>query len=387
MDTTKKAIEDALKSILQSRVAGQPGQGQSVEQDPRLKQPKSQNQNDNQGSGDASNSSPSNDSKPQSSKSSDNKQSQKGSKKSPQIGDQGNADIQAAEEAERQANAYKEAAEQASETAEKAGDDDLQGQADKLADNADKLSKEAKDIKDNIKNKNDAGDAEKARLKKIQDKLNDAELQKKALEETERAVFTSRQLEADKKRRKEYEDNPAKRFIQSVEMFIKDQIAYQRTNSWKHPSKKQSPGGIISKGKARNYNVPVPLINVYFDRSGSWDDSKIKVGQQAIASLRDLEKKGKVKIGIYYFANDVHNDPKDAEAEGGTSATQRILDHIKVTHANNVIIMTDSDMDYQGEFTTPVKVDGAVWFCFKGGRCQKIMQYLHGSKMTKAYDL
>lgn len=385
MDTTNKAIEDALNSILQSRQDKKGlGQGQSQEQDPRLKQPQQKNKNDNNQEGASkltnSNKSDKNNSTPKS-------QSKGGKINGPQIGDQGDPDIQAAEEAERQANEYKEAAKQASKEAEKAGDDNLQGQADKLADKADKLSKEAKDIKDAIKDKDGAGDAEKARLKRIQDKLNDAEIQKKALDETERAVFTSRQLEADKKRRREYENNPAKRFIQSVEMFIKDQIAYQRTNSWKRPSKKQAPGGVISKGKARNYNVPVPLLNVYFDRSGSWNDEKIKVGQQAIASLRDLEKKGKIKIRIYYFSDDVHSDVADAEAEGGTRATQKILDHIQATHANNVIVMTDSDMDQQGSFTRPVKVDGAVWFCFKGGRCQKIMQYLHGAKMTKAYDL
>lgn len=389
MDTTNKAIEDALKSILQSRQNKKnSGQGQSQEQDPRLKQPGQKDKNDDDNQQGSSKTTDSNKSNKDSNSSKSNSNGVKGSKGAgPQIGDQGDPDIQAAEEAERQANEYKEAAEQASKEAKKAGDDNLQGQADKLADKADKLSKEAKDIKDDIKDKDGAGDAEKARLKKIQDKLNDAEIQKKALDETERAVFTSRQLEADKKRRREYENNPAKRFIQSVEMFIKDQIAYQRTDSWKRPSKKQAPGGIISKGKARNYNTPIPLINVYFDRSGSWDDEKIKVGQQAIASLKDLEKKGKIKIGVYYFANHVHSNPQEAEHEGGTSATQEILDHIKATHANNVIIMTDDDMDRQGSFTVPVKVDGAVWFCFKGGRCKKIMQYLHGAKMTKAYDL
>lgn len=377
MDTKNQAIEDALTAILNSRQGGG-GQGMSgkgMEQDPRLKQPKSKNQ-DQQDGGTSS--------QKQGAKQNNSQKS----KSDPQIGDQGNPDIQAAEEAEREANEYKDAAEGASETAKEAGDDNLQGQADKLADNAEKLADEAKDIKDNIRdNGGEVSDKEKARLKRIQDKLNDAALQKKALEETERAVFNDRQLQADKKRRREYEANPAKRFIQSVEMFIRDQLAYQRTGSWKRPSKKQSPGGVIAKGKARNYNVPIPRINVYFDRSGSWDDSKIKVGQQAIAGLKDLEKKGKIKIGVYYFSDHVHSTPEEAEKEGGTSATQEILDHIEATHANNVIIMTDSDMDGQGRFTRPVKVDGAVWFAFKGGRCKEIMQYLRGAKMTKAYDL
>lgn len=399
MDTTNKAIEDALEAILGSRQTGGKTSPQKVENDPRLKQPP-QNPNDseqNQDSGDSGsfgdNKSKGNKQgkKSKSSQSKDNKDNNSNSKttkknKKPQIGDQGNKEIQEAEEAARQANAYKEDAQQKSDQAKKDGDDDLQGQADKLADKADELKDKAEDLAKDMKD-GGVGEAEKARLKKIQDELNDAKIRKDLLDETDRAVFTDRQLQADKKRRKEYENAPARRFLDSLQMFIRDELSYQRAASWKHPSKKQSPGGIISKGKARSYNVEVPKINVYFDRSGSWDDSKIKVGQQAVASLKDLEKKGKIKIGVYYFADHVHSTPEEAEAEGGTGACQEILDHIKATKANNVIVMTDSDMDYQGAFTNPVKVSGAVWFLFKGGRCDEMVKYLHGAKMTKVYDL
>lgn len=392
MDTTNKAIEDALGAILGSRQKQKGGgTSQKAEHDPRLKRPPQDPNDNNEDQGSDSNESEKEDNqgkKPKSSQSKGSSQSTKNTKKDkkPQIGDQGNKAIQDAEEAARQANAYKEDAQQKSDQAKQDGDDDLQGQADKLADKADDIKDKAEDLAKEMKN-NGVGDEEKARLKKIQDELTDAKIRKDLLDETDRAVFTDRQLQADKKRRREYENAPARRFLDSLQMFIRDELAYQRTASWKHPSKKQSPGGIISKGKARSYNAEVPKINVYFDRSGSWDDSKIKVGQQAVASLRDLEKKGKIKIGIYYFSDHVHSTPEEAEREGGTSACQEILDHIKATKANNVIIMTDSDMDYSGAFTNPVRVSGAVWFLFKGGRCAEMVKYLHGAKMTKVYDL
>ena len=131
----------------------------------------------------------------------------------------------------------------------------------------------------------------------------------------------------------------------------------------------------------------MPLLAVYFDRSGSWNEEKIKVGQQAIASLNKYVKRGQLKIKVYYFSDEVTSDPNDPELNKSTEATQKILDHIEKIKANNVIIMTDSDMDGQGEFYRKVTVPGAVWFLFKGGRCYKIMEYLHGKKLNKVFDL
>ena len=322
-----------------------------------------------------------------SSSNSRNSTSNKNIEKSIQIGDQGDPDLQAAEDAEREANAYKEESEDSAQEAKEQGEDELSKDNQDLANKADKLSKDAKDLADDIK-QNGSGDKEAERIKKIQDRLNNIENQRKALDETERAVFTSRQLEGDKKRRLEYERDPGKDFLKSVQLFIRDQIADQRQFTWKRPDRRFLPSsGIIHKGKATVHDSPVPLLAVYFDRSASWDDAKIKVGQQAIANLRRYEKKGLIKLKVFYFAEDISSDPEDPKLGGGTTATQKILDHIKQIKANNVIIMTDSDMNTQGEFTNPVTVSGAVWFLFKGGRCNRIMEYLKGKRLNKVYDL
>lgn len=380
MDITNKAIEDALKKILQSRQSapgGSASAGEEEEEDPRLQKPKTPN--DPEGGEGSGESTPDNDF--------DDDPGNDEPAGMPQIGDRGDGAIQEAEEAERQANAYKE---DAQNTAKNADNDALADAAKDLADDAESVENKAKKLRADIE-KNGVGKEEEQRLQRIKDAFNDLENQRKALEETDKAVFTSRQLVADKKRRMEYENNPAARFIDSVKVFIRNQVTDLRSPSWKRFSKRYVDSNpLIQKGKARTRNQKIPLLNVYFDHSASWGEDKIRVGQQAIAGLKQYERKGELKIKIYYFANNIYSTPEEIDSnpdEGGTNATQKILDHIEATHADNVIIMTDSDMDYQGQFTRPVKVDGAVWFVFVGGRCNKIMQYLKGKELTNAYEL
>lgn len=377
-DEQRQATIDAIRDLINSKSGKSSEQGKGGGSS-NLNSPGKSNQNISGGSSnkDKSNS--------QAGKSGSGGSS-KGNKGSVQIGDRGSAEIQAAEEAERKATIEKEKAEDAANKAKEAGDDDLADQNNDLAKEAQDVQDEANDLADDI-DENGLGKKEAERLKKIKDRLEDIENQRKAIDETERAVFNSRQLAGDRKRRLEYERDPSANFLKSVQLFIKDQVSDQRFSSWNRPDKRFSGTNIIHKGKATKHDVPVPLLAIYFDRSASWNDEKIKVGQRAIASLDKYVKRGELKIKVYYFADDISSDPEDRKLGGSTSATQKILDHIESIKANNVIIMTDGDMDGQGEFTRKVTVPGAVWFLFKGGRCYKIMEYLHGKKLNKVYDL
>lgn len=382
-DEQRQATIDAIKDLIKSKSGKSSEQGNGGGSSNLNSPGKSNNQKSNQNTSGGS----SNKDKPNSqNRKSGSGSSSKGNKKSVQIGDRGSAEIQAAEEAERKATIEKEKAEDAANKAKQAGDDDLEDQNKDLAKQAQDVQDDAKDLADDI-DENGLGKEEAERLKKIKDRLEDIENQRKAIDETERAVFSSRQLAGDKKRRLEYERDPSADFLKSVQLFIRDQVSDQRFSSWNRPDKRFSGTNIIHKGKATKHDVPVPLLAIYFDRSASWDDSKIKVGQRAIASLDKYVKRGELKIKVYYFADDISSDPTDPKLGGATSATQKILDHIESIKANNVIIMTDSDMDGQGEFTRKVTVSGAVWFLFKGGRCFRIMEYLHGKKLNKVYDL
>ena len=382
-DEQRQATIDAIRDLINSKSGKSSEQGKGGGSSNLNSPGKSNNQKSNQNTSGGS----SNNDKPnsQNGKSGSGGFS-KGNKGSVQIGDRGSAEIQAAEEAERKATIEKEKAEDAANKAKEAGDDDLEDQNKDLANQAQDVQDDAKDLADDI-DENRLGKKEAERLKKIKDRLEDIENQRKAIDETERAVFSSRQLAGDKKRRLEYERDPSTNFLKSVQLFIKDQVSDQRFSSWNRPDKRFSGTNIIHKGKATKHDVPVPLLAIYFDRSASWNDEKIKVGQRAIASLDKYVKRGELKIKVYYFADDISSDPTDRKLGGSTSATQKILDHIESIKANNVIIMTDGDMDGQGEFTRKVTVPGAVWFLFKGGRCYKIMEYLHGKKLNKVYDL
>lgn len=377
-DEQRQATIDAIRDLINSKSGKSSEQG-SGGGSSNLNSPGKSNQNISGGS--------SNKDKPNSQAGkSGSGGSSKGNKGSVQIGDRGNAEIQAAEEAERKATIEKEKAEDAANKAKEAGDDDLADQNNDLAKEAQDVQDEANDLADDI-DENGLGKKEAERLKKIKDRLEDIENQRKAIDETERAVFNSRQLAGDRKRRLEYERDPSANFLKSVQLFIKDQVSDQRFSSWNRPDKRFSGTNIIHKGKATKHDVPVPLLAIYFDRSASWNDEKIKVGQRAIANLNKYVKRGELKIKVYYFADNISSDPEDPKLGGSTSATQKILDHIESIKANNVIIMTDGDMDGQGEFTRKVTVPGAVWFLFKGGRCYRIMEYLHGKKLNKVYDL
>ena len=111
----------------------------------------------------------------------------------------------------------------------------------------------------------------------------------------------------------------------------------------------------------------LPVIDVYFDCSGSWDDSDIAIGKRAIATVKEFEDMGQIKLNIFYFANNVHTTLGPARNEGGTRAWNDILQNIKATNATNVVVMTDHDMNWDAEDGPVCKVEGCVWWLWKNG--------------------
>ena len=165
--------------------------------------------------------------------------------------------------------------------------------------------------------------------------------------------------------------------------FIKNEVATGRGKSWSRINKKYSGTGLIKAGTSRLASDKVPLINVYFDRSGSWNAQKSAKGAQAIATLNKYVTRGQIKINLYYFSNNVHSIEQQALNEGGTNG-QPILDHIEATKPDNVIILTDSDIDDCRSYVT---VPGGVWMLFYEGRSQNLMDHLKGRKLTKYFDI
>ena len=130
----------------------------------------------------------------------------------------------------------------------------------------------------------------------------------------------------------------------------------------------------MQQGKRLNElpNKKIPIIDFYFDQSGSWTASDINVGKKAVEELAKMEEDGKIKMNIYYFADSVHTDAGSARREGGTGAWNEIVKNVIATGATNVIIMTDSDMEswwnnYWSDPALKYTVPGYVWYLWKYG--------------------
>ena len=260
----------------------------------------------------------------------------------PQIGQKGDEDTLAKEDAEREAQAKAEA--------------DEYGDIEE-----DDLSKEE-------------------RLERIARSFEDSETSKAAQGEASDKIYKERAERAAKDAKK-YRSSPIRRFTDNLNRFIKSEVGKERVRTWKKTDPRYGTGPIIRKGKMRTSNGKIPVINVYFDRSGSWDASKTKVGQDAIGTLNNYVRNGQIKINLYYFNTSIHSE--DPGGRGGTRGTP-IIDHIKQTKPDNVIIMTDDDI---GDISESVTVPGAVWLLFKGGQSKNLIDHIHGKKQTNIYNL
>lgn len=137
------------------------------------------------------------------------------------------------------------------------------------------------------------------------------------------------------------------------------------------PDRQNIPGsGVIKKGTAirRERLDDIPILQVYVDQSLSWDAEDRKLASSILAEFAELRDRRELDLQTYYFADHVHTDPWAARAEQSTGAWSDILDNIANTKANNVVIMTDSDLANQtSDYNTHrVKIEGGVWFLYKG---------------------
>lgn len=162
-------------------------------------------------------------------------------------------------------------------------------------------------------------------------------------------------------------------FLNSLYRAVALQVHVEETNddSWSALNRRYGGSGVLQPGKRLNElpNKKIPVIDFYFDCSGSWTDRDLAVGQKAVNKLVEMEENGDIKINIFYFANNVFNDVASARAQGGTRAWNDIVKNIIATQATNVIIMTDSDMEdwWEGPKALSYTVPGYVWYLWRDG--------------------
>lgn len=364
------------------------------------------------------------------------------SSKQPQIGDCGSKNIQDAEEIERRAQAIKDSAEDqlsngGSDGDGSGGDENSDGEnsdnktdsdknkkrnkyddeeyskmspeekkkerarrrreaAKKLKEEADKIIDEIKDVLDDSQTHTKGGPGSSSsdkkvfdtpeeqikdseRIKEIKRLLSDLVTQEKALDESRVAVSRDRVARAAKDASR-YRSSPLTKFTESLNKFIRDSTARGRNDSWAHINKKYVNSGLLKPGQSYSSRGNIPLINVYFDRSGSWDKSKTAKGQEAIATLNRYVTRGEIKLKLYYFAEEV----MDVDINGGYTKGQPILDHIQQTKPNNVIILTDSDIR---DCKDHVQVPGAVWRLWYGGISNNLQNHLTGRQLTRDFEI
>ena len=122
----------------------------------------------------------------------------------------------------------------------------------------------------------------------------------------------------------------------------------------------------------------IPTINVYFDQSGSWSSRDIEVGKSAIRVINEYHERGDINLQIFYMsAGGVFTDATAARAYGAAEGWADALKHIRESGVKNVIILSDSDLDYFEWSNRPTgnngvtRIDGCVWWLWKNSDYSK----------------
>ncbi len=209
-----------------------------------------------------------------------------------------------------------------------------------------------------------------ARIKKIQDDAENPDTLK-AID----AEDTANRRKAYQQRQKQPIDTPrgAKRAFSSFEAFLQDLYRAVKAqivrgekpqDTWsKLPRRAQQ--GVLKRGEmAQEYNKEVPTIDFFLDCSASWSTDEQRYADDAISTIKQFEAQGKLHINLYYFGDNVTKD-RSLVWSGGTSAWAHILETIEEDGSQNVVIITDSDMERQGSHTRMITVPGYVWYLWR----------------------
>jgi len=225
--------------------------------------------------------------------------------------------------------------------------DDAETKEEKAARIRDELLNDAEEILADIKK-----DTEMRKVKAAQKAKKDelAKIKKAAQEKKDNTIINIAEFETDL----------VKAIKDQIKMAKNAEDTFQKPNATYAGTKYVMPGQKILEKRLK------PVINVYFDVSGSISDSALDRAVRALSQLDLLVKKKLVDFKIYYFADNV--TPNREEAYGATRAFPVILQHLKSTRANNAIIITDSDFDRQTDWTecSLVTLKGCIWWMWHG---------------------
>lgn len=138
----------------------------------------------------------------------------------------------------------------------------------------------------------------------------------------------------------------------------------------------------------------IPTINVYFDQSGSWRDSEITIGEQAINVLKEFHNNKEIKLNRFFISEGgVFTTASAARAFPGAEGWAACLKHIRESGVNNVVILSDDDLDSYEYSNRPsgnngkTIVSGCVWWLWKNGSVsKKALKELIGKRGNYQYS-
>jgi hypothetical protein len=271
-----------------------------------------------------------------------------------------------------------------------------ESESEQSQDNLDKLSKEIGNIKKELDKEEQSQPSQPIDTPKEQDKKEDlakrVEAIKKAFEDEkqrENAIEDARKQKQIEKQAKikqasdRMRVSPLHKFKVNLNNFIANQLEEIEDETYTKLNPSYEDKDFIIPGTKYIENKRIPVINVYHDTSGSFTShpEKQEMVDKVISTLQKYERDGDIKLNRYYHASRVAPTREQAGASNNGNA---VMEHIKATKPDNVIITTDGDLS---DTSIPVTVPGAVWMIFFDSESDGLIRNLKGKKETKIYDI
>ena len=160
-----------------------------------------------------------------------------------------------------------------------------------------------------------------------------------------------------------------------VEMVMQDYLTYDEINP------EYELEDVIMKAEVQRMmpDEAIPTIAVFFDKSASCRDA-IPTLNNAIATVKKkYVDTGMCKLDLYYFGDQVAYNDANAYVGGSTKAWPHIIETIKKGDYNNVIVMSDRDINFQNNNGESYTVTGCVWWLWvDGSRAPRCVKELRG---------
>lgn len=146
-----------------------------------------------------------------------------------------------------------------------------------------------------------------------------------------------------------------------------------RERSYRRPSRRTGDESIIEKGLYSSQRRP--LIEVFVDRSGSFDGTKTSIAETVLKMVL-LKYNVQIKYDVFFFGNDKLS-PNDFVG-GGNTPYHLIVKHIEKTQPKIALVITDDDAAH----STKIKAKTNIMCLPVGARSTKFAAATGGKDIS-----